>query len=168
MRCPELAGERVQLRGWSPEDAEWYVAARDDEVFRWTSEEPSLTVEAARASITDSETVEDGYGFAIVDASTGELIGNLPVTMDGHTAEVAYWLAPTKRGQGYLGEALPLLLGWLRTIAVTRVVLSAHPDNRASRRAAERAGFVNTGERDSAERYADTGTVVTYELRLAG
>jgi RimJ/RimL family protein N-acetyltransferase len=148
------------------DDAEWYVAERDELVFRWTSEPRDLTVEVARDSIASSEDVPGVYGFAIADRFTGELIGHLPVTVNEHVAEIAYWLGPAKRGRGSLSDALCVVIEWLVTLKVTRVVLEAHPDNVASRRAAERAGFTYIGEHASTKRFADTGRVVVYELVL--
>ena len=39
------------LRPWEQADAAWYVAARDEEVFRWTTERRDLTVAETAAAI---------------------------------------------------------------------------------------------------------------------
>lgn len=150
------------------DEADWYVTARDEEVFRWTSESRDLTPEAARRSFEHFADVPGVYGFAIVDAATDQLIGHLPASVDGDTAEVAYWLAAEKRRHGILGEALDLVLEWLPKIEVRRAVLELHPDNLASRRAAERAGFIEVGDRPSSKSYADTGRVMAFERAVVG
>ena len=46
-----VQADGISLRRWRPDDAEWYVAARDDRIFRWTREDPELTVPVARRAI---------------------------------------------------------------------------------------------------------------------
>ncbi len=41
----------VLLRPWRIEDARWYVEARDEEVFRWTTEKRTLTVQETEEAI---------------------------------------------------------------------------------------------------------------------
>ena len=167
MRCPELIGPRVVLRSWREHEAAWYVAARDEEVFRWTSERRDLTLEGARVALADALHVPDGYGFVIADRETGELIGHLPVGVEHETADLAYWLAPSTRGHGYAAEALALVVAWLPDIGCRRAVLEVHPDNTASRRLAERVGFTEVGEVSSSKQWADAGRAVLYEMAVA-
>jgi [ribosomal protein S5]-alanine N-acetyltransferase len=137
----------VALRQWRPDDAEWYVEqSRDPEIQRWTTDPADLTVPATRAAI---ERVLAGglVAFAMTDATTGELLGNLALSPDH---ELSYWVAPAARGRGVATRAVRLLLGWAWSTGVDRVELHAHVDNIGSQRVAERAGF----RRDRVERVA--------------
>jgi RimJ/RimL family protein N-acetyltransferase len=165
VRCPELVGERVVLRSWRAEETAWYVSARDELIFRWTTEHRTLTADLTAAAFAHFAGVPGAYGFAIAHRSTDEPIGNLPVTVEGRVAEIAYWLAPQWRGRGYLGEALDIVLHWLASTDARRATLEVHPHNAASIRAAERAGFQHTGNRRSTS-FEDTGTVLVYERSL--
>ncbi len=169
MSTPELVGERVVLRAWRPDEAERYLSLRDGEILRWTTEDPDLTVESARAAIEGAADDPSVLPFAIVDPASGEPVGNLPIVLtDGGTAIVAYWLAAEARGRGLLSDALATVLAWLEADGVERFELEVHPDNDASIRAAERAGFGVVGPRESdASCASDDGTVVVYE-RFAG
>ncbi|HEU4347359.1 MAG TPA: GNAT family protein [Actinoplanes sp.] len=152
----------VALRQWRPDDAEWYVEhSRDPEIQRWTTEPPDLTVAAARTAI-ERALADRLVAYAIADAGTGELLGNLALS-PAH--ELSYWVVPAARGRGVATRAVRLLLARAWSAGVDRVVLHAHVDNVGSQRVAERAGF----RRDRVERAArqvkgETWDVVWYVL----
>lgn len=63
----------------------------------------------------------------------------------GH-ASIGYWLAAAARGRGLATEALRLVSGWgLGTLGLARISLTTDPDNVASQRVAERAGYQREG-----------------------
>ena len=168
--APVLLGERVRLRPWRPDEAARYVALRDDEILRWTTEDPSLTVGGARAAIAAAGDDPSVMPYAIVEPERDEPVGNLPIVLTDRGAVVAYWLAPEARGRGLLADALATVLGWLESdLDVRRFELEVHPDNAASIRAAVRAGFARVGPRASdASCAGDDGTVVVYERLAVG
>jgi hypothetical protein len=43
-----LYADGFLLRPWKIEDAGWYVASRDEEIFKWTNEKRDLTEEEKR------------------------------------------------------------------------------------------------------------------------
>ena len=62
------------------------------------------------------------------------------------TAEIGYGLREGFCGRGYMTEAVNAVVEWaLRQDGVTRVEAETDPDNRASQKVLERAGFVPTG-----------------------
>ena len=62
--------------------------------------------------------------------------------------QFGYWLAPSARGRGVATRALRLITNWtLATADNIRLDLYTHPDNDASGRVAERAGYVREGVR---------------------
>ncbi|ACQ82071.1 GCN5-related protein N-acetyltransferase [Beutenbergia cavernae DSM 12333] len=144
MDVPTLAGEAVTLRAWRLEDADWYVTARDDTVFTFTTERRDLTaadvvraIERARSSATTA-------AFAIED-ERGALVGNLALELDD-TAGVSYFLAPAGRGRGLATDAVRTALGWLRSLLVTEVRAVTAADNVASSALLERLGFRPVGD----------------------
>jgi RimJ/RimL family protein N-acetyltransferase len=61
-------------------------------------------------------------------------------------AAVGYWLAPHARGRGIATRAVRLLARWaLDDLGLARLQITCGPDNLASQRVAERAGFTREG-----------------------
>jgi RimJ/RimL family protein N-acetyltransferase len=79
---------------------------------------------------------------------------------------VGYWLAPEARGRGVMTEALRDVVSWAREEhGIGRLVLTTHPDNVASQRVAERAGFVRVGLTEHEPPFRDgTAHAVLFEL----
>jgi RimJ/RimL family protein N-acetyltransferase len=135
----------VHLRSWQTADAEWYVGARDEEVFRWTTERRVLTVaetEAAIQAVNDSDRV---FSFAIVETKGNEILGSISLVRDednAATGEAMYWLTASARGRGIATKALRLLCRWaFADEEFNRILLKAHAGNLRSHRVAERVGF---------------------------
>ena len=146
-----LLGDAIALRTWKQDDAEWYVRARDEEIFFWTKEPRDLTTELARNAIDRYLSHPTYAGFAITNALSGSLLGNiaLVITESERTwAEVMYWLAAPARGRGAATEAVRTLARWaFETLPIERIELLTDPDNKASQRVAQRAGFAARGKR---------------------
>jgi RimJ/RimL family protein N-acetyltransferase len=74
------------------------------------------------------------------------LVGNVGVLIERADAELSYWVAPAGRGGGAATAALEAAATWASALpGITRLRLVIHPDNPASRRVAEKAGFVAAG-----------------------
>lgn len=143
--------EPAILRDWSPDDGDWYVAQlRDPEIQRFTTERVSTTVDDFRAAVEKLGHRDDQVGFAITDAGTGLLAGNIAADRgSGHNAEVSYWVAPGFRGRGLASSALRSMVAWIHANwQVHEIALWAHADNIASQRTAEHAGFRYQRDRD--------------------
>lgn len=85
--------------------------------------------------------------FRVVDASTVQVVGGVNLRMAGNeTAEVSYFLRASARGRGLATRAVRLVTRWaFDELGIERIELRAHPDNDASIRVAERAGFTREG-----------------------
>jgi RimJ/RimL family protein N-acetyltransferase len=132
------------LRAWSAEDASWYIAQLDDPAIqRFTTERADTTVEAFHAALDDLQRRADLAGFAIVDARTGSLAGNLAAALKGGTAEIHYWIAPDYRGRGIAPDAVSQMCQWIAAnwTMCGLVALNIDADNLSSQRVAEKAGF---------------------------
>jgi RimJ/RimL family protein N-acetyltransferase len=146
-----LRSGNVALRAWEPDDAEWYVTARDGEVFRWTTEPSGLSVELVRAVIRENRRAPAWIGLAITDEPTGRLLGNIALRPSAcpETAEIMYWLAADARGRGAATLAVRALCAWaFATLGLERVTLRTHAGNVASQGVARRAGFRQRGVED--------------------
>ncbi len=146
----EVRGERVVLRPWRLEDVPAVTAAcQDPEIARWLAFVPQpYTEEDARFYIQDCLAAgEDRTAIAIADAATGEVIGSIEMRTNRMlTGHIGYWLAAQARGRGLTAEALLALsrLGF-DELGLGRVELVTDPDNIASQRVAEKAGFTREG-----------------------
>ena len=91
-------------------------------------------------------------GFAIV-AGDGAFLGlalAFAIDREGRELELGYVVAPAARGRGIASEALRLLTDWaVRELDPLRIELQIAADNPASKRVAERAGYVFEGMRRS-------------------
>ena len=159
-----LEDEMVLLRPYELGDVPAIVAAcQDPEIPRWTSV-PSPYTEADALEWLESDEEET---FAIVDRSTGELLGSIGVRyLGGGTGETGYWVKREARGRGVATRALVLLARWALTEKeLARFQLRADVENEASQRVAERAGFVREGVlRSSLELKGERRDVVMYSL----
>ena len=139
-----MSGERVTLRPWSLDDAGWYVEARDEIVFRYTTERRDLLVTEVIHAIEQARTSAAFAAFAIADED-GDLVGNLAIDFRGDTAEISYFLAPDGRHRGLATDAVKVALHWLRGEGVQQVVAVVARDNDASARVLKRAGLTPAG-----------------------
>lgn len=139
----------VTLRSWTNDDAAALVEAidGDPEIARWLDQVPQpYGLADARAYIA-GEVGRDEHSFAITDAVTGRVLGSIGVrsSCDG-VSEIGYWMRADTRGRGLTTRALVLASRWaLGQPGVARVQLRADPENAASCRVAERAGFTFEG-----------------------
>ena len=144
-----LAQEQTALRPWRDADLPDLVeACQDPEIVRWTSV-PSPYGEAdARSYLRqryDAAFAGLTAPFAIVDASSGRLLGSISLLRFSWAharGEVGYWLAAWARGQGHATRAVRLICAWgFSALRLERVDLMVSTGNPSSQRVAERAGF---------------------------
>ena len=134
------------MRSWRVEDVPAVAAAcQDDEIARWLALVPQpYTEEHARFYVEECiQADEDRRAFAITDASTGDVVGSIDMRINRlQTGHVGYWVAARARGRGVAADALRALSRWaLESLGLGRVELVTDPENIASQRVAERAGF---------------------------
>jgi RimJ/RimL family protein N-acetyltransferase len=150
-RVPELRGERILLNAHTDEDVAAHMAGEDDETARrfgwWPKRSTEETVRAAYADWARNWH-DDGprRTFAAREAASRALVGGceLQIRPDG-SGEVSYWTNVGQRGRGYATQALLLLIDYAASISVTRLEAHIAPDNHASQRVAESAGFTRSG-----------------------
>lgn len=156
-----LRHERYWLRSWREDDAGWYLAARDEDVFRWTIECPELDAAGFVADHVEENDLDRAH-FALVE--NGALVGSVAAVRTDGVAELSYWVAPGARGRGAASAGLAMLCNWAADHwDVHRLELQIHPENAGSIRVAEKGGFVNAGLRESCASCAGPdGTVAVF------
>jgi RimJ/RimL family protein N-acetyltransferase len=143
----ELTDGVVRLRPWRKSDAPAIVGYidGDPEISRWLDQVPQPYSRA------DALAYIGGTGetaFAVTDAASGRVLGSIGVRFseEGDVGEIGYWLGADARGGGVTTRALVLISRWaLGRKGVARVHLRADPENAASCRVAEKAGFSREG-----------------------
>lgn len=143
------------LRPLTPADADAHLAGEDEEQVRWFGGRPS-TRQNVLAFIERMQRARDEnralWNFGVWDGRRGQLVGNVEgnaeAGIDGvgrGEANISYVIFPSWRRRGFGVQAVRLLSDFLRDEGIERAVIRAHPENVASIRVAERAGFTRTG-----------------------
>ena len=127
-------------------------ACRDPAVQRYTTVPSPYGPEHAREFMRMSEDGAAGrleLHLVTVDDDSGELLGTIGTrrhASDVGRWEIGYLLAPTARGRGAATRAVRLLSRFaFESLGAERIEIIAEPENRASLRVAERAGFTREG-----------------------
>lgn len=87
------------------------------------------------------------FQFALIERATGEPIGVAGLNREGdEAAELHYWIRSDRAGRGLTTEAGRALVAFARDeLRLQRLTLWAGRENHASRRVAEKLGFVDIG-----------------------
>lgn len=145
-------------------------AVNDPEIRRWfdlRTRTPDDYLATKRGRWTDGT----GASFAVCDVTRPDTcLGHVFIERDDDgRGSVGYWLLPAGRGAGRATRALRLIATWaLPEMGLARLELHTDPDNVASQRVAERAGFTREGVLRAFKSRAD-GTradAVVYSLLL--
>lgn len=148
----ELRDERILLRTWRMADAPALEAAcQDPEIAHWIPFVPRPYTRAdaevyLRGCLESNE--DERCPFAIVSPESDELLGSIDIGLNSHQyrGHVGYWVVAAARGRGVCTAALRLVSRWaLEDLELQRLELITDPDNRASQRVAEKAGYRREG-----------------------
>jgi len=150
------------LRPAVPSDAEAIREVYSEpDIRRWMGwdERPPDDAEA-RANIRRAERAWQDRTWAvfrIVDAATDEVVGGANLRLGDHRiGEVSYFLRASARGRGLATRAVALVAGWaFDELGLERIELRVHPENQASIRVAERAGFTREGVERASRAWPD-------------
>ena len=98
--------------------------------------------------------------MAVVDAADHDrVLGSCGLhELASGRADIGYWVARDARGRGIAPRAARLLRDYaIEVLGLPRVEVLVHPENTASQRAAQKAGFHRTGEYRPSPRNDDPG-----------
>jgi RimJ/RimL family protein N-acetyltransferase len=147
----------LELRAWTQGDVPALVeACNDADIQHWIPVIPRpYTADDARAFVR-GEATPGQRQFAV--AVNGRAVGSIGLKVhelfrNGH---IGYWCAPQARGQGLTTRALRLLCRHgFDDLGLERLELITDPENYASQRVAEKAGFRREGVLRSHLRHPD-------------
>jgi RimJ/RimL family protein N-acetyltransferase len=148
-----LRTPRLVLRAFEAADIPAVVeACSDAETKRWLPVPDPYTEAVGRSWCTEAAEAERVSGAGIhfafgpdADRLSG-CVGLNRTDWPSRVTEVGYWTGPWARGLGHTTEAVARLARWaLEEQGFERVELLVAPDNVASGRVAEKAGFVSEG-----------------------
>jgi len=169
----ELEDTDLRLRPFRDADlAAIVVACRDPDTARFIPHMPvPYTDDDARRYLEMTrDWARNGsrLALAIADAESDELVGAIDVRV-ADEGTIGYWIHPNARNRGVATRALTMLSRWaVEHGGVRQLELTTHPDNVASQRVAEKAGFRRIGVVERQMRFRDgTDRVVVFELETA-
>jgi RimJ/RimL family protein N-acetyltransferase len=148
---PPLTDGVVVLRRWTEGDLGCVEeATRDPSIPKGTTVPAVFTPTEGMAWIERQWSRHDegtGLSQAIADAASNEALGAaVLMARKPGTVEIGYWLIPRVRARGLGSRAIGLLARWAVTDAsLARVEALVVPDNVASQRVLEKAGFRREG-----------------------
>ncbi|HEY7598783.1 MAG TPA: GNAT family N-acetyltransferase [Candidatus Limnocylindrales bacterium] len=153
MEIPTLRDGDLVLRPKRRDDLDAITAAcQDPEIPRWTFvPSPYSRADAEAYFVHSAEAAAAGKAVNLlaVDAQD-RLLGSFGLMELDHEpgyGEIGYWVVAEARGRGVATRALRMLADWARDeLRLTTIEVLPHKDNLPSRRVAEKAGFVDTGE----------------------
>jgi ribosomal-protein-alanine N-acetyltransferase len=159
---PVLLTPNLRLRPWREEDGDRLVEASNDARLRRFiphSPLPHAASEVGPYLLRVRQMAAEGnrISWCVADRETDEALGNVALfgfEPDG-SAQLGYWAHPKARGRGVLSQAARRVADWALTpqptgFGLRRLFLLSAVDNTASRRVAERSGFLRVGTERSA------------------
>ena len=135
------------LRTWTEDDVPRIVdAVSDPEIQHWIPAIPRPYTESdARNFVNGEWRTNPGHQFAVVEG--GVIVAAIGMTVnESGNGHIGYWCARAARGRGVMTRALRVICRWgFDDLGLQRLELITDPDNRASQRVAEKAGFTREG-----------------------
>lgn len=119
-------------------------------VLPWVAEEQTRDSAEIRCRRCEANFLSrTDLAFLAFERSSGRLVGSVGLhrtDWDLPKTEVGYWIRTSEVGKGYAAEGVQALVAWaLDRLGAQRVELVAEDRNIASRKVAERCGFVLEG-----------------------
>jgi RimJ/RimL family protein N-acetyltransferase len=150
---PAITTPAFALRPWAPSDADAVVQACTDPVTQrfitvmprpYTRQHADTFLEQAAANLEEGRAI----GMAITEPDGGHAIGSITL----HALQpvhwyIGYWMTPGARNRGVTTAAVSAFSRWAfaEFPALVRLSLHTMPQNLASQRVAEKAGFSREG-----------------------
>lgn len=167
-RAPVLETPGFRLRPWRPDDVPAEDEGPDADSDRYLPPSAHPDRETYAAWLARRERICDagaGLDWCVADRETDHALGNVTIFHRdpgprGFQAELGYWLHPSARGRGVLGEVLPVVVDHAFRAAddgglgLTRLHAATELENAASQAVLRRVGFRPWGQDRQAWRNA--------------
>ena len=152
----ELMGERVIVRPWRTCDAQdvWEAIEESREQIRewlpWVDATKRVEdcMETSRRAMARWITRDD-LGLLVRERSTGRYLGGSGlhrIDWEVPSFEIGYWLRTSAQGQGYMTEAVALIMRMaFDSLGAKRVCIHCSSGNERSAAVARRLGFIHEG-----------------------
>ena len=145
---PRFTSERLLLRQIQPKDKRnIFAGLSDPTIIRFYGISFS-TLDATEEQMDWYEQLwqeQTGIWWAVCDKDTGTFLGACgynEFSMDQRKIELGYWLLPAYWRQGYVSEALQLIIPYaFQELAVKRIEAFVETGNKASDAVLEKQGF---------------------------
>ena len=177
MLIAPFESERLYYRELLPEDAEaMFAMDNNPEVHRYLGKNPTQSIEETRKVINyvRQQYIDNGVGrMAAILKETNEFIGwgglKLERNVNGHETfyDIGYRLLPQFWGKGYATESAIAFVDYgFNVLKAEKICAYADADNKASRRALEKAGlrYISTFESDYLKSSNGSEMAVWYEI----
>jgi ribosomal-protein-alanine N-acetyltransferase len=147
---PTLETDRCLLRPLTPGDAaDMLRLYSDPQVIRYLGKVPMVSLDEAAAKIESYHKLfqeQSAFVWAVTHRGDGQVMGTgliWNINAAHFRAEIGYMLAPQWWGQGIMTEIMGILLSFaFETMRLHSLEAYIDPENGASRRVLEKAGFV--------------------------
>jgi RimJ/RimL family protein N-acetyltransferase len=138
-----LLGEKVNIRPLRRDDLDWFTEWNNNPEYKGPYEPLETNTLEEITEWFDSEKNTESW---VITDKKGTPLGQIITGPQGDYYWLGYILHPDHRGHGYTTEAVKLLVDHLFTTKnIVRVQAECNPENRASVRVLEKAGFTYEG-----------------------
>ena len=138
-----LMGEKVNIRPLQRNDLEWFTDWNNDPEYKGPYEPLENNTLEEIQKWFDSEKKTESW---VITDKQGNPMGQIITGPQGDYYWLGYILHPDHRGHDYTTEAVKLLVVHLfSTKNIVRIQAECNPENRASIRVLEKAGFTYEG-----------------------
>jgi len=138
-----LMGEKVNIRPLQRDDLEWFTEWNNDPEYKGPYEPLENNTLEEIQKWFDSEKKTESW---VITDKQGNPMGQIITGPQGDYYWLGYILHPDHRGHDYTTEAVKLLVDHLfSTKKIVRIQAECNPENRASIRVLEKAGFTYEG-----------------------
>lgn len=144
-----LDGEQTELRTVEPEDVPFLHRWSNDPAMRRVTGEQSVPLTLAEEETYYRDAVADESRVLLLICRDGDPIGSVELQeleREADVVELAYWLVPDARGQGYADDAVARVVEYaFHELGCHRVHAEAFAFNEGSMRLLGRLGFTEEG-----------------------
>ncbi len=144
----DLCSERITLRRLALDDAVHFarLLGNDSASVQMMATMPDPCTEEAARGWIEMRTSGGSHLFAITRNSDGEFLGSIGFGGAPEPFVLGYWLGRPYWGCGYVTEAVQMMVGLARALGGVKMLADTYPNNPASARVLEKAGFRNIGK----------------------